>query len=1040
MNFIALFYCAIFITNPYWLVMAKQSNFSSDDVKRAQAYARALKNAEKRMDALSRGAEDVNRTFLGLSRSMFFEQIPKTTEDFAQLNDYVSALQLQVQSLGNNIENSFRGIADSMQVVPDSWEGLQELIGSISDDLAVKLHGALINSGKEGENLVDIIGEFGNEAIEAIKNMDLESNVVDQLEKSVDQFKLMQGEIKSIEKELEETHKEVLNVEKGLTKWTQQFSDNYFSAKKILGAMIDFDDTIKKSQRETGIRFSENSIQMALLTSETAKFGMSVGETAELMGALGRELRTADFGLLAEAAGNLAAMQKATGMSVDEVAKLSREFMFFGQSSEDVAEFSAEVMNQAYNFGVNGRKVMGDIAKNMDNMRKLGFTTGEKSLAKMVITAERLGMEVDEIFDVAKKARSIEGAMDMASQLILAGGSFSQISPLDLLAASRRGPQELQKILTRMGSDIGSWNEETGKYEFSVIDVDRLSIAADATGMSLDSLQKMIAKNADDARKLDLAGSYLNVAALDDEQKAFLSDMVKVGEGGKLEVTGEFDQISSLEDLTQENIKAAMTEAAENRKNLEEQATQNMSFRESQKALMESIVNLFSTLEPAIKFATDIINQINKSGPVLKLVFAGFVGALALAFGPINAFKNGFAFGKGHTAALTGGRGFLGSLKESFTGLFKGKKGAMGMPAGVPTAAGTAPDISKLKPPTKTGPGMWLTSLAKGLDMFTPKALKGAAILSLSSLMIGGALVAIGAGIAAFGGDASGGQLLTFGAALVGLSTSLLLMSKIMGSVSPKDILIGSLALTAIGAGLLTFGMAVEKFAGVNWETLGIIGASMLGVMGAMTGIGALMMSPAGIAFVVGAGALAVAGASMALFGASMLVAASGFNAMSAVNWEGFGAMGGALLSVIPGLLGFAAAGLALFLNPLLGLGMITMIGTLSALALVMSSLAPSLDVGSKAMMTMAEGIDKMKIALEGLSTEKLEKLEEISDNMSSGVVLAGFANMFTKLLGGGAGGGTGGGGTAKKELVIDLKLNGRQVQEIVIDDTKFLS
>ncbi len=33
-------------------------------------------------------------------------------------------------------------------------------------------------------------------------------------------------------------------------------------------------------------------------------------------------------------------------------------------------------------------------------------------------------MNVDEIFDVAKRARNIEGAMEMASELQLAGGSF----------------------------------------------------------------------------------------------------------------------------------------------------------------------------------------------------------------------------------------------------------------------------------------------------------------------------------------------------------------------------------------------------------------------------------------------------------------------------------------------------------------------------------------------------------------------------------------------------------------------------------------
>jgi hypothetical protein len=83
----------------------------------------------------------------------------------------------------------------------------------------------------------------------------------------------------------------------------------------------------------------------------------------------------------------------------------------------------------------------------------------------MAAKAEMLRIKVDSIFDVAKRARTIEGAMDMASQLQLAGGSFSRINPMELLSAARRGPEELGKILTSMGGDVGSWVKDMNGNE-----------------------------------------------------------------------------------------------------------------------------------------------------------------------------------------------------------------------------------------------------------------------------------------------------------------------------------------------------------------------------------------------------------------------------------------------------------------------------------------------------------------------------------------------------------------------------------------------
>jgi hypothetical protein len=121
----------------------------------------------------------------------------------------------------------------------------------------------------------------------------------------------------------------------------------------------------------------------------------------------------------------------------------------------------------------------------------------------MVITAQRLRANVDEIFDFTTKARTIEGAMDMASSLQLAGGSFAKLNPMDLLSAARKGPKEMTKILAEMGSDIGAFNSK-GEFEIGAIDSDRLQLVSEATGLSLETLRNSIESTAMQNAKLKM--------------------------------------------------------------------------------------------------------------------------------------------------------------------------------------------------------------------------------------------------------------------------------------------------------------------------------------------------------------------------------------------------------------------------------------------------------------------------------------------------------------------------------------------------------
>jgi hypothetical protein len=871
------------------------------------------------------------------------------------------------------------------------------------------------------------------------------------------------------------------SIRKNMWSMVQKNSGNAF--KSIFDHMKQTNQAFKDAQKDFGLVFdSKNYDQMAALTSKAAEFNMSAKDTVELMGSLGEELRTIDTQYLASATEHFLAIQKATGISAGEVSTIAGEMMRAGNSAEEVEQYMEGSNKMAQLFGVNTKKVLQGVARNIDKMRQMGFQGGEESLTRMVATAERLRMNVDEIFDVAAKARTIEGAMDMASQLQLAGGSFAAINPMDLLSAARKGPEELQNILKEMGDDIGSFGED-GKFSFDPVDTDRLQIVADATNMSMDSIQKMIQKNAEDNKKMDFMpdmelGEIMGPDGkpLDqDMMNNMLLDSVDVHgdalEGGLLDEMG----IASLEDLTADQAQQLIKKKMDEQATLEEQAKANQSFQESITAFKDSVMNLFTVFQPVLDVLTSFIQTLMGMPGPLKYVAAAllaFVAAAPMLGKSLDGFK----------AMASGAKGLFGKVKGMVSG-----KGAV--EAGGATEVPGADSTDKA-PGGKGETG--LERLAKGLKAMGTDfgtVMKGV----LATALAGPALLLLLPGIPTLflmAGVGALGELVESG--FTALSNGVSAMGKDFGNVAK-----GALAMLIVGASLIPFALALQMMSEVGWGTVLMAITMMAAGVLALMAIGMIVAGPGGIALLLGALALVAVGVALMAFGASLMIFAVaagmmqglefgwlgdlGWNLLlaapglllggialglaspflmmgsiglmaiataaatvSGVDWASFAAMGDALMSIVPGLIGFGFAGL-MFLNPLLLLGMLLMIGNLAMLAMVMSPLSESLNTGADGLDRFSDGLTKLQAAANSLDLEKLEMLKDLSWSMAMAGMMGGgmgdsiskIAEALAKLSKAGEGGGGKGGA---QKIQIDLKLNGRDLQSIIVDDTKIVT
>jgi len=219
-------------------------------------------------------------------------------------------------------------------------------------------------------------------------------------------------------------------------------------------------------------------------------------------------------------------------------------------------------------------------------------------------------------------------------------------------------------------------------------------------------------------------------------------------------------------------------------------------------------------------------------------------------------------------------------------------------------------------------------------------------------------------------------------------------------------------------------------------EALSSIGFSWLFDLGM-----ALLMASPGL--LLGGLALLVATPGLIMGSVGLMAFAQAATLLNEIDWTAFASIGDALLGLVPGLIGFSLAGL-MFANPVTLLGMLMMMGNLGMLAAIMIPLSESLNTGADGLDRFADGLTKLQAAANSLDFERLESLKDLSIGMATAGAGGGMGDELAKIadaiakMSGGAGGGGKSGGTQK--IQVDLKLNGRDLQSIIIDDTEIVS
>jgi hypothetical protein len=272
------------------------SGLSGDALKRAQAYNKAMERAEKAMKSQEKIVGQISSTFLGIGGSEFFRNL--TTEEYnkkmAQLREQAKGLQNDAQDAADVLDNSFKNILKNSDMSNMSASEIADKL-NLSGVAAKKMEEAFSKTAEDGVSITSIIkemGEYGDDLVDAIVNKaDLPENLVKPFEEAFDKAVDLDTQLGIVNDEMENANEQVFDLAQGMRAVGENLTKS-FQLNKLVDGLLEFDGIIKQAQIDTGINFTQNASQMAVLTSETARFGMSVQDTTQLMGALGQELRT----------------------------------------------------------------------------------------------------------------------------------------------------------------------------------------------------------------------------------------------------------------------------------------------------------------------------------------------------------------------------------------------------------------------------------------------------------------------------------------------------------------------------------------------------------------------------------------------------------------------------------------------------------------------------------------------------------------------------------------------------------------------------
>ena len=352
--------------------------------------------------------------------------------------------------------------------------------------------------------------------------------------------------------------------------------------------------------REMGMNAKEAQAYTEVLTDRTEKLAMKYGVAAEQVKELQKNISIATSRQLmlneSQAEGFLQ-LNKLVGSST--VSKFTEEMMNgMGGQLDTVQGAVSKAYATAAKSGLNAQKVSEKIANNLNLANKLSFRTGIEGLTRMAMQAEKVGLNLSSIENVANKFLEIDDAIETSARLNMLGGNAAIFggNPLDMAYEANSDPEALMERVMRMAQGAASFDAQKGIATVNPLMQDYLRNVAKTIGMNPEELVGSAKKQASNAfKEKNISQSVM--AGLTQEQKDFLINKSNVANGRTTYTTtkGETYDLTKGEAVPKEVLEEMMKyEGMSDRDIMEENARSLSSINEILTGIKESITAMFA--------------------------------------------------------------------------------------------------------------------------------------------------------------------------------------------------------------------------------------------------------------------------------------------------------------------------------------------------------------------------------------------------------------------------------------------------------------
>ena len=351
--------------------------------------------------------------------------------------------------------------------------------------------------------------------------------------------------------------------------------------------------------------------------------------------------------------------------------ELAAAFENFGVDMEVTGEHVAGMYNEAAKKGISLEKYAQNVTSNIKLAQNYTFKNGIQGLESMAKKATALKLDMSQVAAFADKVGTVEGSIESAARLQVLGGPFAQFAnPLEMLNESLTDMEGLTDRVIKMIGGLGSYDKITGQVKVSPFNKLRIKAAAEAMGMSYDSLMESV--NAQGRRK-EIENQIKRSAVASrfgDDMKELIMNSATINKEGKavMSINGKPVTLDKLNEGQYEELVKETQNEAEDIKDI---ARLLRSHLEKRQGLRDQADNKLAKWFGGVgEWISGVYSYLGNHGFLLSVIAAASVANTAI--NGVRGFR-GLRSGKGGK----GGGGLFSRLR--------GTRGA-NVPKGGPTA------------------------------------------------------------------------------------------------------------------------------------------------------------------------------------------------------------------------------------------------------------------------------------------------------------------------------------------------------------------